>query len=400
MYNELRNSLVISFNQSKKENKLMTIRFAYSFPEDCPLHLEGPVVSIYFKTHRLSQQFKNDQKSFKNHIKEAKNQLESISDSKTTKAILKPLEQLLMETSFWIYNQEGCAIFTNRDECVIYRLFEPVKDQVVVSDSIYIKPLVRMNQFDLHYFIIGLSKDAFDCYEVHNETITPFMFDETIDKTLKEVLGEDKTESYMTHGNYSHVSNRGTFHGHGGRKEESDIDTEKFFRYVDKTITTHITGIQPFPLILCSLAKNQQMYRRYAKDKNLLNEGIDTSFESLTLDEMKQQGHEIIKNFQIKHASKIQQEAKSAVDSNRFSDQINEIISAIDDQCIERLYIQEAKTLSGVIDWNNKSYVYQNNQDDVYDDLAEMCIRHNIPVYILPERFMPTTSNISAIINK
>ena len=400
MYNGVSKRIVKSFNQSVKENKLMPIRFAYSFPEDCPLHLDGPVVSIYFKTHRMSQQFKTDQKSFKNHIKEAKKQLESMSDSKKVQAIIKPLEQLLMETSFWIYNQEGCAIFANKDETVVYRLFEPVEDLVVVSDSVYVKPLVRMNQIDLHYFIIGLSKDAFDCYEVYNETITPFMFDETINKTLKEVLGAEKTESFMTHGNYSHVSNRGTFHGHGGRKEESDIDTEKFFRYVDKTISTHITSIQPFPLVLCSLAKNQQMYRRFAKDKNLLSEGIDTSFESLTLEEMRLKGHEILKKSLTKHYKKIQQQAKSALASNRFSEQINEIISAIDDNRLERLYIQEGKTLSGVIDWENKNYIYQDNQNDVYEDLAELCILRSIPIYILPESFMPTSSNLSAIINK
>ena len=376
------------------------ISFAHSFIEDTPYHLEGPVVSMYFNTHRLSSNFKIDQKSFKNHLKTVKSKLKDITDTKVSARIMEPLEELLVDTSFWIYNQDACAIFVNEKECVIFRLVEPIIETIVVSDSIYIKPLVRLNQRMDHYFILGLSKDSFEVFEVYNNKIEPFVFEDTIAKTLKEVLGEDKTESFITHGNYSHVSNRGTFHGHGGQKEETDIDTEKFFRYVDKTVSTHVSSLQSLPVVLCSLNKNQQMYRRYAKDTNLLKQGIDTSFESISLDEIKQMADDIILKENTKRYQTLQQQAKAALASNRYSDQINEIIKSIHDEAIEKLFIEEDQKLIGVIDKEKQVYEYISNDNDVYDDLAEMCLKRKIPIYILPRRFMPTTTHIFAVINK
>ena|SRR5690554_671942 len=377
----------------------MKITFAYSFPEDCPFHLEGPVVSLYFNTHRLSNKFKIDQKTFKNHLKTVKQKLKDTTDNKTIEKIMEPLEEILLDTSFWIYNQDACAIFSNQDECVIFRLLEPVQDRVIVSDSIYIKPLIRLNQHLDHYFVLGLTKDTFEVFEVNDNKIETFNFAGEVFKTLKEVVGSDKTESFVTHGNYSHVSNRGVFHGHGGQKEESDLDTEKFFRYIDKAITSHITSLQPLPIIICSIPKNQQMYRKTAKDVNLVKEGIELSYDSLSVDELKSKSSEIIEKINEKHYRKLQQQGQSAHTSGRYSDQINDIITSIDNQTIEKLFIEENKMLKGVINWENKQYIFQDIDNDVYDDLAEECIKKHIEIYILPERFMPTNAPIFAIIN-
>ncbi len=378
----------------------MNITFAYSFPEDCPFHLEGPVVSLYFNTHRMSSQFKIDQKTFKNHLKTVKQKLKDTADKKTIEKIMEPLEEILSDTSFWIYNQDACTIFVNKDECVVFRLLEPIKDRVIVSDSIYIKPLVRLNQHMDHYFVLGLTKDQFEVFEVKDNLIEPFKFVGDVSKTLKKVLGSDKTESFVTHGNYGHVSNRGVFHGHGGQKEESDLDTEKFFRYIDKAISSHITSLQPLPIIVCSISKNQQMYRRYAKDVNLIKEGIELSYDSLSIDELKTKSDEIIEKMNVKYFSKLQQQGQSAHSSNRYSDQINDIITSIDNKSIEKLFIEEDQMLKGIVNWDNKQYIFQDIENDVYDDLAEVCMKQKIEIYILPEQFMPTNAPIFAIINQ
>lgn len=377
----------------------MKIRFAHTFPEDFPLDLKGPVVSIYFNTHRLSSKSKIDQLTFKNLLKEAKNKLAEVTDSKTTTQILKPLEQLLVEPSFWIYNQDACAIFANQEDALVYRMFEPVSEKVIVASSIFIKPLIRLHQLKHHYFILGLTRDNFEVYEVFNHNISPFAMDSSVLKTADEVLGTDKTEPYLTPGNYTHVSNRGMFHGHGGQKEESDIDAERFFRHVDKTISEEISNIQSLPVILCALPQNQQLYRRFAKDQNLIKNAIETSYESLNLSELKERGDAIIKEYNHKIFTKLKQQGVSSISSERYSTQIDDIIKAINDVKIERLYIEDDKTLPGIIDWEKGQYIHKENQNDVYDDCAEACIKHHVPVYILPETFMPTTAPIFAIIN-
>jgi hypothetical protein len=49
-------------------------------------------------------------------------------------------------------------------------------------------------------------------------------------------------------------------HGHGGKPEE-DIDTEKFFRFVAKTINDNYSGPSGLPLILAALPEHQSSHK-------------------------------------------------------------------------------------------------------------------------------------------
>jgi hypothetical protein len=48
-------------------------------------------------------------------------------------------------------------------------------------------------------------------------------------------------------------------HGQGGKSDEADIDAEKFFRFVAKTINDNYSSTSGLPLILAALPEHQNL---------------------------------------------------------------------------------------------------------------------------------------------
>jgi hypothetical protein len=74
-------------------------------------------------------------------------------------------------------------------------------------------------------------------------------------------------------------------HGHGGKSPEEDRDTEKFFRFVAKTINDNYSGPSGLPLILAALPEHQN-FHKVSDILSLLPSGIDVNPKSVEADEL------------------------------------------------------------------------------------------------------------------
>ncbi len=65
-----------------------------------------------------------------------------------------------------------------------------------------------------------------------------------VPKNIKEALGDELTDKHQAVASYGGVGSGGSDmrHGHGGKADEVDIDAERFFRFVAKTINDHYSG--------------------------------------------------------------------------------------------------------------------------------------------------------------
>ena len=62
-----------------------------------------------------------------------------------------------------------------------------------------------------------------------------------VPRTISEALGDELTESHLTVASYGGVGGESTpmHHGHGGKKDEGQIDAERFFRAIDRAVLKH-----------------------------------------------------------------------------------------------------------------------------------------------------------------
>src|SRR5699024_6274694 len=74
---------------------------------------------------------------------------------------MRPFQEIMNDREFWRSTQEGLAIFSSSDRCIVYFLQRPMKEFSVVANSFHIKPLIRVYQYADQYHILGISRKEF-----------------------------------------------------------------------------------------------------------------------------------------------------------------------------------------------------------------------------------------------
>jgi stalled ribosome rescue protein Dom34 len=376
----------------------MTYKIVKNFPQDLPLNAEGPFVSLY-QTTQVFPLNKGNIITFKNLVKEATAQLEEIYGRREVEEFIKPLEEITNDLDFWVYSTQGIALFLNKDECLVFRLNQPVENQVFVEPRIHTRPAIAAFQNQIGAYLLALSKDNFKVYHCDFYSVEKVELDKSIETTLTAVLGDQKTDAFVGFGSTGTRNSTGLFYGQGGKKEEVDIDTEKFFRYVDKTVIDELSKKNPIPVILMSTGKNQTVFRNISNNPQVMSDGIALSPESLSEDEMCKHAREILQPEKQKRLKKLVDRASKALADQRAVDHIDEVASAAISGRIETLLIDYDKRYIADIDWQSLKIIRKdaNHGYDLFEEIAQIVLKNRGQVFIIDSAMMPTTTGICAI---
>ena len=211
----------------------MLYEIVHHFPEDMIFKEDGPLISLYQSTHRSFPDNKQDPIVFKNLLRVVENSLKQKTSFELMDVILKPFYELKDDKAFWNNTSEGIAVLASLNKCIVYNLHNPVKELAVVANSFHIKPLLQAFQSLENYQILGLSRENFSLYQGNRNGFHEIKIDPDTPRTMQDVLGDQLSDSYLSHGSYAGTGGSTMYHGHGDAKEEIDKDTDKYFRYVD-----------------------------------------------------------------------------------------------------------------------------------------------------------------------
>lgn len=214
----------------------MLYKIVHHFPTDMNFKKNGPLISLYQPTHKSFPENKQDPIVFKNLLRVIESSLEQLPNFDLIDAIMKPFYELKEDKEFWNHTSEGIAVFACLDQCIVYNLYNPVKELAVVANSFHIKPLIKAFQSTENYHLLGLSRENFILYQGNRYGFEEIEIDQDAPRTMKEVLGDQLSDSYLSHASYGGAGNSAMYHGHGDVKQEIDKDTEKYFRYVDSYV--------------------------------------------------------------------------------------------------------------------------------------------------------------------
>jgi hypothetical protein len=214
---------------------------------------------------------------FKNLVKEVQASLKD-KEFKGFKELFLLFKEMEEDALFWEGATESLAILGDEEECIVYKLPVKTKSLAIVSDSYYIKPILRSFQSYGHYHVLGLNRDNFILYEADRYGIHEIPVAEQ-DSTMEGVLGTEKTAPHLSVASIG--GDQAMYHGHGGAKDERKVDQEKFFRYVDAFILEQYSHTYKIPLILVGLDEHQGEFRKLSKNNYLIDHGIKIDGVSL-----------------------------------------------------------------------------------------------------------------------
>nr|WP_319475054.1 hypothetical protein [uncultured Sphaerochaeta sp.] len=379
----------------------MAYEIAQRFPDEVLYQDEGPFISLYQPTHRRFPENKQDPIVFKNLLRTVVTSLNQSYKKDIVTQIMEPFHELGEDAPFWNNTSESIAVLASRNRCMVYNLQIPVKEFATVADSFHIKPLIKAFQSMESYQLLGLSSNKFSLYQGDRNGFSQVTLPPDTPQTLEEVLGDQLTESYLSHGAYGGTGSHTMYHGHGDAKQERDNDTEKYFRYVDRFVLDHYSKPSKLPLIVVSLPEFLSLFKNLSNNPYVLDEGIENAYDSLDKDALKAKALEIIKPINEEKIQKVAEAYKLAEAEGLGSTAINTVAKAAFNSRIATLLIEESNLVPGKINRATGEVEYGALDDpafdDLLDDIAELALMRKGDVLVIPKDMMPSTTGVAAI---
>lgn len=361
-----------------------------------------PCISIYQPTHRHRPDNQQDPIRFRNLLKELETSLLKAYPTRQVQSLLEPFQALAANRHLWNHTLDGLAVFGAPGFFRYYRLQRPVSELVVAADNFHTKPLLRILQSADRYQILGLSRERIRLFEGNRDVLDELEPSPGIPQTLTEALGEELTEPHQTVASYGKgVGGTPMRHGHGSKADEVDIDTERFFRAVDRAVLKHLSRPSGLPLMLAALPEYHGLFRQVSHNPFLMTEGIDLHPDALSLDELRDQAWQVLLPQYLKRLNRLIEQFGSAKSRGLGSEELPQVAEAAAAGRVETLLIEADRHVPGQL--NPASGEIQLDDlanpdvDDLLDDLGQLVLKMGGNVVVVPAEHMPTPTGIAAI---
>lgn len=372
------------------------------FPDKFINPSELPCISLYQPTHRCHPDNEQDVIRFKNLTKKIQQSLEKKYTKKEIQSLLKPFHALAEDFSFWAQNREGLAILANTQFFKVYKLSRSVSQLAIVADSFHIKPLIQIMQSADRYQILAVNRQQIELFEGNRNEIEKIELKNNFPSTIIKALGEEKTKPYVTAGSYG-MGTKGPsmHHGQGGKKDEIDVDVERFFRVIDQAILKDYSQSSKLPLLLVALPEYHNLFHKISKNPFLIKSGIKINADDLSIDELCKKAWEHIEPHYLERLNTLIKQFYEAQSNELGSDMLKDITKAAVSGRVSTLLVAADRQIAGQIDYelgNIKLDELANpDTDDLLDDLGELVLKTSGKVFVLPSERMPTTTGAAAI---
>lgn len=365
---------------------------------------DPPCLSLYQPTHRNYPDNKQDPIRYRNLLKMLEGSLRRKFAPAEVRPLMAPFEALTDDRNFWAHVLDGLAILGAKNCFRIYKLQRPVPELAIVADSFHIKPLVRIVQSADRYQVLGLSRQSIKFFEGNRDALDEIEPAPGIPRTITEALGEELTEPHLTVASYGGVGGEHTpsHHGHGGKEVEIDIDSERFFRAVDRGILKHHSQPSGLPLILAALPEHHHLFHSVSHNPFLLKESINIHPDALpSTDELRARVWKILEPRYVAHLTSLIDRFNEAGFRGLGDADLLKVAKAVVSGRVATLLIDACRQIPGRLDASTGDITFDEmahpEVDDVLDDLGDLARRMGREVVIIPSEKMPTDTGIAAI---
>jgi len=358
-----------------------------------------PCISLYQPTHRCHPDTLQDPIRYRNSLKEMEASLGKKYSKHDVQFAMDKFNALAHDDHFWNHRTEGLAILGSSDMFQVFELHRDVPELLIVADSFHTKPLLRILQSADRYQILCLDRHVAKLYEGNRDVISPVDLT-NLPSTIQEALGSELTEPHLTVASYG--TGRGgqaMVHGHGGKKDEVDNDTERFFRSIDRAIIEHHSHPSELPLLLVMLPEHEAIFRSVSHNSFILEEGLAINPESLSIDELRIQAWQKIEPIYLKRLAELVEQYQIARSGQLGSDDLVQVSEASIAGRVSTLLIEADRQVPGRVNLTGEiasGKLSDPEVGDVLNDLTEIVLRMKGKVVVVPQERMPSATGLAA----
>lgn len=365
------------------------------------------LISIYMPTHRVGREIQQDPIRMKNLLRRVREQLEDVGLRKPEiDELLKPVETLSSEATFWQHQSDGLAIFLTDKFVKYFRLPIKFDELLVIANRFHLKPLLPLLSRNGHYYLLALSQNQIRLLEGSLFSIDEIDLEE-VPSSLQEALFYDDPEKQLQYhtstGSPGNIGARSsTFHGQGISEDDSKSNILRFFQKVDTGIMELLSSEQS-PLVLAGVNYLIPIYREANQYPHLVETFIEGNPDELSAEKLHELAWKIVQPIftsDLHQAMSLYREL-SGSDNGLTSTSLESIIPAAHYGRIDTLFVSLEKQVWGRFDASKNELVqkreYQINDQDLLDLAAIQTFMNGGIVYALEDEDMPDEVQLAAI---
>jgi hypothetical protein len=365
---------------------------------------QAPCLSLYMPTHRHHPDNQQDPLRLKNLLNEAEQSLSKKYSSEEIHKFLEPVNKLLNNANFWNHAMDGLGIFRSFDKFEFVKLPISVEALSIVADSFHTKPIRKYLQSVERFHLLGVSLHEIKLYEGNRHSLDEIDLKGDIDTTIEEALGSELTDEHITAASYGGTSGESSamHHGHGSKKDEVDLDAERFFREISKQVEENYSKPFELPLILAALPEHHHLFHEVSKNPYLEPEGVKINPFALDKEELVKLAWEAMEPAYHANLKSLGERFSQAKAEAKGSDDYKELAIAAVEGRIDTLLVEADKVIEARISNlttgnTQKKDLNDPRVDDLTDDMGELVLKMGGKVVIIPAEKMPTETGLAGI---
>jgi hypothetical protein len=359
---------------------------------------------LYLPTYRAFPEKQQNPIRYKNLLREMRDSVKERYSAREVRSLLDRFEALTRDEGFWLRRTEGLAILASTARFEVFDLQRSVPQRVIVADSFHIKPLLRIAQSADRYHVLAISRKEVKLYEGNRDVLDRVELTQ-VPSTITAALGEELTEPHQGfHGIgpfHAARGNTGIRHGRGQKKDEVDLDMQRFCRVVDRGILEHYSRPAALPLLLAGLPQNVSAFRAVSHNPLILERAIELDPDSLSPEELRVHAWRNVEPVYLKRLAELTDSYRLNRSRGLGADEPATIAQAALSGRIGTLLIDAERLLPGKIDATTGKIARRDladpEVDDVLDDIAETVVRMKGEAIVVPTQRMPSTTGVAAI---
>jgi len=363
---------------------------------------QPPCLSLYQPTYRHGPENQQDPIQFRHLVKELETSLRQKYPAVETPLLVEPFEELARDHAFWNHTLDGLAVLGGPSLFRVFQLQRPVVEVAVVADSFHTKPLRRFLQSVGRYQVLGLSLQKIQLFEGNRDKLDEIDPAPEVPRTITEALGAELTEPHQTVASYGGVGGDSTpmHHSQGGKKDDADVDAERFFRAVDRAVIEHHSRPSGLPLILAALPEHHHLFHRVSHNRFLMAEGLTINPDVLPVDELRERAWQVVEPQYQARLAALADEFAVAKSNGLGSDDLPQVAQAAAAGRVATLLIEADRRITGRLDGSTGRVEVADlshpQVDDLLDGLCELVGKMGGRVMVMPAEQMPGRTGLAA----
>jgi hypothetical protein len=364
----------------------------------------SPCISLYQPTHRSFPEKQQNPIRYKNLLREMQASAREKYAAREVQAIFDRFDALARDEEFWLRRTDGLAILASANRFEVFELQRSVPELVMVADSFHLKPLLRIVQSADRYHVLAVNRKEVKLYEGNRDSLDELELTQ-VPSTITAALGEELTEPYQGfHGVGPYHALRGSagiHHGRGQKKDDIDLDMERFFRVVDRGILEHYSRPTGLPLILAGLPQNVSAFRAVTHNPHVHDAAIHLDADALSPEQLRAHAWTNMEPAYLRRLAELTDRYRLSRSRGLGAEDPAAVAEAAVRGRVDTLLIEAERLVPGRIDAATgkieRRPLEDPRADDLLDDLAETVVRMKGDAIVVPTQRMPSDTGVAAI---